>query len=101
MNCDPVGDDGGDARAGEGAQEDIEKEAEADSGEFRCVPCEEGEADQPKKVRSPGSPSPQEVDDHNLTHCPYRSWCEHCVRGQTKDCMHPSVEVGPDEKGVA
>ena len=80
---------------------DEEKEAEADSGELRCIPCEAAEADQPRKVRAPGNPTSQEIEDHNLTHCPFRSWCEHYVRGQAKDGLHPSVETGPDEKGVA
>ena len=28
---------------------------------------------------------------HNLTHCPFRSWCEHCVRGQGSEYRHSSV----------
>lgn len=35
-----------------------------------------------RKMPSPCRPSQEEVDKHNLTHCPYRSWCRHCVRGR-------------------
>ena len=59
MNCDPVGDDGEGADVSEEAQEGIDKEAEADSGEFRCVPCDTEEAEQPKKIRSPGIHRPR------------------------------------------
>ena len=27
----------------------------------------------------------EEVDEHNLTHCPYRSWCPICVEAQGKE----------------
>lgn len=27
-------------------------------------------------------PSRAEVEDHNLTHIPFRSWCAHCVKGR-------------------
>ena len=32
-----------------------------------------------RTARAPHTPSPKEVDEHELTHCPYRSWCDHCV----------------------
>ena len=31
--------------------------------------------------------SQREIDDHDLVHCPYTAWCEHCVWGQARvDC---------------
>ena len=39
-------------------------------------------------MQSPGKPSPEEVEHHNLTHLPYRSWCRHCVRGRKKELPH-------------
>ena len=33
-------------------------------------------------------PSQQEVDAHELTHLPFRSWCSHCMRGRGKDMPH-------------
>ena len=40
----------------------------------------------PKLVRSdPGSPSRAERDEHDATHLPFWSWCEHCVAGKMAD----------------
>ena len=49
------------------------------------------EAQAPRAARAPHVPSQQEIDEHDLTHCPYRAWCEHCVRGQAKDDCHRTV----------
>ena len=29
-------------------------------------------------------PTEEEVREHELTHIPYRSWCEHCVKGKAQ-----------------
>ena len=34
------------------------------------------------KAQSPKRPSQAEVEEHELTHLPFRSWCVHCVRGR-------------------
>ena len=44
-----------------------------------------------KGARDPGQPSKSEREAHNLTHCPYRSWCEHCVRGQAVGRPHRRI----------
>ena len=33
-------------------------------------------------------PSPKEVEEHNVAHIPYRSWCPLCVAGRAKDSHH-------------
>ncbi len=38
----------------------------------RCQPCQERGI---KKMLDPRLPTQAEVDDHNLTHLPYRNWC--------------------------
>ena len=57
-------------------------------------------------------PSEAERKLHELTHLPYRDWCQHCVAGKGKENHHktlknktPSVQLdysylkqGPDEK---
>ena len=45
----------------------------------------------------PHRPSTKEVEEHNLTHCPPRAWCDHCVKGQFKDRQHRSIS-GDDAK---
>ena len=37
-------------------------------------------------------PSQSVVDDHNIDHCPYRSWCRHCVEGRGREMAHRSVD---------
>ena len=33
-------------------------------------------------------PSQREVEQHNLTHMPFRPWCKHCVFGRAKNDPH-------------
>ncbi len=67
--------------------------------EFMCKVCGDSEAEAIKTVRSPGKPSAKDVEEHNLTHCPYRSWCDACVKGQAKDDGHRAV-TGELEEGT-
>ena len=53
-----------------------------------------------KKMLNPLLPCAKEVEEHQLTHLPFRSWCPHCVRGRAKEMHHtqqPKVEPGVDE----
>ena len=43
---------------------------------------------QARGLPEPYSPSPAERARHNLTHWPYRSWCEHCVRSRRPNSRH-------------
>ena len=36
----------------------------------------------------PRKPTQEEVDEHELTHLPYRNWCPICVRGKGKELDH-------------
>ena len=49
------------------------------------------EAEIPVPARDPGQPSRADRAAHRLTHCPYRRWCEDCVRGQAYGWPHRSV----------
>jgi len=44
-----------------------------------------------KKRIDPRLPSEREVEDHNLTHLPYRNWCPVCVRSKGKEMGHQSA----------
>ena len=84
---------------GSGAQGELgNASSSADDEMPECVRCDE--AEQPISLRVPRRPSAQEVKDHELTHCPYRAWCEDCVRGQSKDAKHMNVHVELDESTV-
>ena len=50
----------------------------------------------PARVRDPKMPSSEEVEQHNLSHLPYRSWCLHCVRGRGEATPHRSADRGDD-----
>jgi hypothetical protein len=39
-------------------------------------------------MASPEKPSAREVEEHELTNLPYRSWCRHCVIGRGKEAAH-------------
>ena len=42
-----------------------------------------GEARPPKKLRDPGAPTQEEIDDHEASgHVVHRSWCGHCLRAR-------------------
>ncbi len=82
-------------------KDDIDLEVKTgDEEKFRCEPCGLGEGELHKAARSPRRPSPKEVEDHELTHCPYRAWCDHCVRGQAKDDAHMTIKGDLAESSV-
>ena len=45
-------------------------------------------ARKPRAVLDPKLPSQREIDEHSLTHLPYRNWCTHCVLGKGKAAPH-------------
>ena len=58
--------------------------------------AEDGEA-LAEAIQRPGLPAPYqptqaEIDNHNLTHLPYRTWCPVCVKAKGKASGHRSVE---------
>ena len=42
------------------------------------------------KANNPRLPSPADVEEHNRTHIPYRSWCKWCVEGRGRGDQHRS-----------
>ena len=50
-----------------------------------------------RKVRvpkDPRQPSKQEIEEHNITHVPYRDWCPHCIMGSATNRFHKKLERG-------
>ena len=43
-------------------------------------------------------PSQKEIEDHERTHLPFRSWCKHCVFG--KGQSHPHYKKEKEEGGI-
>ena len=43
-------------------------------------------------------PSKKEVEEHMITHIPFRDWCPHCVRGKSKSVPHRKRKEGKEEE---
>ena len=64
-------------------EEGAEPEREGGDPDPSCGVCgEESGIRGTVLVPTPYKPSQDEVDDHYLTHFPFRSWCRHCIRGR-------------------
>ena len=48
----------------------------------------EDEARQPKVPLSIGRPTKREMEEHCVSHWPFRSWCRHCVCGRAQGSPH-------------
>ena len=66
-----------------------QESAEQDSGDIRVM----------KKMLDPCLPTREEVEQHRLTHLPYRSWCPHCVKGRGVEKSHFRTERDQDAVG--
>ena len=77
-----------------------EEKDEADSAEdlfeFGDLDCERGMR-RPVRAADPKKPSKTDVEEHALTHLPFRSWCSHCVRGKGRVADHKKTTT---EKGL-
>ena len=71
---------------------------------FECRPCDpvaedvrdevEGEGEEAHRerpLRDPGQPTQEMIDEHEVTHMDFRSWCAACVRGRAQ--ANPSRTV--------
>ena len=47
------------------------------------------------KVLDPVKPSQKEIDEHELTHLPFRNWCRECVHGRGVEMPH-RARIGDD-----
>ena len=54
-----------------------------------------------KHVKSPGNPSAAERAEHELTHWPFRSWCDACVKGRATGQQHRNMVGEYAESSVA
>lgn len=48
----------------------------------------------------PRMPPPEEIERHNLTHSPFRSWCPTCVASRAKDAPHRQLHARLDEMPI-
>ena len=57
--------------------------------------AEEGQ--QAKAIRAPNEPTKQEIEDHELTHIPFRDWCVHCCKGKSRSNPHRTNKNNAEE----
>ena len=50
-------------------------------------------AQRPKGLYVPKQPTADEIREHELTHLPFRSWCEICVRSKSKQNQSRAISV--------
>jgi hypothetical protein len=72
------------------------EEAEEDEEELTAVK----EARVPQTLTSPDKPTEKEVDEHYLTHLPYRNWCPVCVAAAGREDQHRRRKEPADEGEV-
>ena len=83
-------DEGGQDQKKRRIEENVKGNKEEEEGEE--------EARQPRGIRKPEEPSKKEIEEHQLTHWPYRSWCIHCQKGKATSLPHRTIgaEEGDD-----
>ena len=84
--------------AGDGQLETGDLFGEAGDGEAEGLPedlADEDAEDLESKNMSPdpGAPSQEEIDEHEVDHMPYRSWCEECVKGRGTGESHKTSKT--------
>ena len=60
--------------------------------EAAAIHAPEEEVKTAKAVKSPPMPTQQEVDEHRVSHLPYRSWCPECVEAFGRERGHRRQE---------
>ena len=70
-----------DPAEGEVKQEDSKQDTLAENSDSE-------EAARPRTRAPPVKPSAAEVENHMVTHLPFRDWCPHCVRGKSGSKVH-------------
>ena len=83
---------------GDGDDEQLHGEGEPlDLGddEFRCVECADKQV-----CPIPIPQSLKEIEDHNIDHLPYRSWCAACVMGRAVGEPHKCKKEDESKRPV-
>ena len=91
----PVGEDGNDEKSSpiddKGCEESLGTGAHSTDGP-EAIHAPEEEVKATKTVRSPPTPTQQEIDEHRVSHLPYRSWCPECVEAFGRERGHRRQE---------
>ena len=88
--CPPEAADNQSAAAAEGADEEPTPDV-ADAPRPPGAADDDDEAEEarpPPPNRGPRDPTRAEIEAHQATHLPFRSWCKHCVAGRSDNPPH-------------
>ena len=97
-----MSDEGPESEAAESVRPINVEVGDVDEEDFEDIECQEKESEEardPIVLRDPGSPTPREIEEHNVTHMPFRSWCPHCVSGKAKE-RHHKKQTDADKKNI-
>ena len=79
---------------GEAHEQVVEDDEDADG---RLVLDEGADDKKTKAIKAPKEPTAAEVEEHNLHHANFESWCPVCVMGQGKSKQHRRIKEDPKE----
>ena len=99
----PGGDDALDPVHEESNSGALDKEEFQTRGNEIPEPDEVAEPEEARSVQAPPIPtlpSLQEVQQHRLTHRPFRAWCPHCVRGKSREDRHMTSRQKDEWHGI-
>jgi hypothetical protein len=77
----------------EGEEPEMEEEEEEANRGME----DEGEETQAKTLSGPIRPTQEMVEQHEVTHIPFRNWCSACVRGRAKSLGHYKSDKEEDQ----
>ena len=87
---------GGAQYPGRSIPDETRREADSDEvGDDSGDDDEVVEARVARSRKSPKDPTKKEKEEHELTHMPFRSWCEDCVKSRARNAHHRKKSV-PD-----
>ena len=72
-------------------EQDDQEEMEVECGQYQDPPV--------RVARDPGAPTEREVEEHNATHLPHRSWCPVCVKARSKEDPHDKRSRKKEQDG--
>ena len=83
---------------------DSEDKAEVEVLEEKSDSEDKGETEEgrtPNQLTEVRGPTRREREEHEATHIPYRSWCEHCVKGRGRKRAHKRKKEQEKEEKLA
>ncbi len=88
--------DAGLTAPGDSSPEETRREVESDDGGDDTGDDDDVmEARVARGSKSPKDPTRKEKEEHELTHMPFRSWCEDCVKSRARNAHHRK-KLAPD-----